>query len=233
MKKVLVLLLALVMLVSVTACGAETVVVYVTADPNATEAPQESKGEGNNQDAANNKDNVAEGIEIVKQYTLFDKEDTERYVVVKNVTDKVIGIKSNTAAYDKDGNLVGADGDEIDVIAPGSIDLICEEFDDAEAESFVSNYTLVEVNPSKIPISGLKTETSVTQSKVIITATYEGEMSEFDVKYNILFFSGDKLVDTSWTYCDCTNGVPAVEEVHAWKQFDRVEVYPTGYVWDM
>ena len=67
MKKVLVLLLALVMLVSITACGAETVVVYVTADPNATEAPQESKGEGNNQDAANNKDNVAEGIEIVKQ----------------------------------------------------------------------------------------------------------------------------------------------------------------------
>lgn len=174
-------------------------------------------------------------IEIVKEYTYKSGFwYTYHFVVVKNVGNVSLELKTDTLAYGKDGSIVSVDSGKVDIVDPGCTTIYVEAF---ETQDEIAKYeTTTEVDRPffyKHGTADLSYEISDIKNGKIIQVTNNGtEPIEF-VKGYLLYFNNGDIVGWEDKYFtdddhEIKPGKTITNQYTTYDDFDSVEFYLTG-----
>ena len=165
--------------------------------------------------------------------------DSLYFLVIKNNGEVDTGIAGNATAYDVEGNVLGADDTEIDVIGPGQESITYFYFDGASGIDHVE-YQLQCVTDLyyKDGLSLLSYEKSENAENVIVTLTNNGDEAVsfaegyalfFDAEGNMVGFSSNYFTDDD---SEIKPGESITKEMDFYGQsYDHTEVYFTGRIY--
>jgi len=243
MKRKVLCLLSVLMILCLTACGSQTT---TNSNQENTVSAPESNDVTNNSNSVTNGNTVtaatpavsADKVEIVKEYAIRPNKYssyTYHIIVVKNNNDLPANIKSNTKVFDKDGNMIGADGGSLDVLGPGYTSVIVEAIDDVDNyDKFESTLAVTESKYYGDVESMLAMELNATSNKVFVTLTNNGEKpAEFVEAYVFFLDSEGNIVDYDRKYMNVNDseikpGESVTEEFKTDEAFANAEVYLDG-----
>lgn len=251
MKKIFKYVIISTIIIILVGCSNNT---STSTSTNTVQAPQVQESENANSDSNNtvssgsntesNAVTVSESsvssdkIEIIKEYTIKTSQYssyTHHLIIVKNNNDVPCSIKSNSKAYDSEGNLIGADGGDINVLAPGYTSVIDESFEDIDGvASYEISIAVKEATYYKEIDSILEMQLDATSSKVFVTLTNNGDYPAQFVKAYVIFLDSEgNAVDLEDHYMKLTDseikpGESVTEEFKTRETFANAEVYFEG-----
>ena len=168
----------------------------------------------------------------VSEYTYLSDYSSHLFLVVKNNSQYNLTLYGEAIFKDGDGALIGTNSAEERAFEPGQ-EIILDFYNE---DSFAGyEYSLsADLETYYTPVlSNLEKEVTVTDSKVILAVTNNGDKAAEFVSYTILFFSGDTVVDYGWGYCtdgdsEIKAGNTNYDESTTYEEFDSVLVFLSG-----
>ena len=157
------------------------------------------------------------------------------FLVIKNNSEKTVGIDGNMTAYDGSGNVIGAADGSIDVLAPEEESIATFYFNDVTGIDHVDyklNYDTAPYYTSGL--KDLKVEENINSKNVVVTVTNNGtEASQFVEAHALLFDSQGNVISYESTYVVDDDsvikpGATISKQIDSYKPFDTVKVYLTG-----
>ena len=179
---------------------------------------------------------VSDSDFAVKEYSYENSiGDSMWFLVIGNNSEKAVGININMTAYDADGNVIGADSGEIDVIGPGEKSIANFYFDSVAGIDHVEYTMGYDTDPYyKSVLSDLDVVESINDQNVVVTVTNNGsEAAQYVEAYAIFLDSAGNVVyqDSTYVVDDDSEIKPKAtlsKQLDANGAFDTVEVYLTG-----
>lgn len=183
-----------------------------------------------------NADNSEVGVEILKEYTLSDGIGwyTRHFMIVRNNSNETVEISTSSLAYDKDGNILGAEDASFDALGAGCTSVMYEAFD---VEGDVAYYETTLNTSSNRYYESVIQDLSYVQNDIengaVFQVTNNGEKAAEFVEGYALFFKGDQLVAFDNTYftdddSEIKPGATISKQLDVYEEFDRIEFYLTG-----
>lgn len=157
------------------------------------------------------------------------------FLVIKNNSEKTVGIDGNMTAYDGSGNVIGAADGSIDVLAPEEESIATFYFNDVTGIDHVDyklNYDTAPYYTSGL--KDLKVEENINSKNVVVTVTNNGtEASQFVEAHALFFDSQGNVISYESTYVVDDDsvikpGATISKQIDSYKPFDTVKVYLTG-----
>ena len=168
-------------------------------------------------------------LEFVAEYTLQGY-NLSHYIVVKNISDQQLALRSETTAYNADGEVEDFKNGYIDVLAPGQEYLFSEYYDsDLEPVRFETDIKAEESDYYASGYDDLEIEMTTTKKGAVVTLT---NISDTDVVYpygTVIFLKDGEVVACNGTYvCDgdrIAAGESATKQINAYTDFDEALLY--------
>lgn len=161
--------------------------------------------------------------------------DSMRFLVIKNNSEKTVGININMTAYDASGNVIGADDGSIDVVGPGEESIATFYFDSVKDIDHVEYTMSYDTDPYYGSVlSDLEVVQNINDKNVVVTATNKGtEAAKFVEAYALFLDTSGNVVEYGSTYItdgdsEIKPGVTLSKQITSYEAFDTVEVYLTG-----
>lgn len=152
-------------------------------------------------------------------------------LLVTNNSANALRIESNVVAKDAAGNSIGAKSGSAPVVGSGETVVLEHIFDSVPAKTTYTLKTKKETY-SKSAVADLKTTSSKSGDKVLVTATNLGNYDMEFVKATVFFFKNGKVIDSDYHYLDDSSyklsaGGTVTEEFKLFTEedFDNYEVY--------
>lgn len=152
-------------------------------------------------------------------------------LLVTNHSSEPLRVESNVVAKDAAGNSIGAKSDSAPVVGSGETVVLEHIFDSVPAKTTYTLKTKKETY-SKSAVADLKTTSSKSGDKVLVTATNLGNYDMEFVKATVFFFKNGKVIDSDYNYLDDSSyklsaGGTVTEEFEPFQEneFDKYEVY--------
>lgn len=152
-------------------------------------------------------------------------------LLVTNHSSEPLRIESNVVAKDTAGNSIGAKSASAPVVGSGETVVLEHIFDSVPAKTTYTLKTKKETY-SKSAVADLKTTSSKSGNKVLVTATNLGNYDMEFVKATVFFFKNGKVIDSDYHYLDDSSyklsaGGTVTEEFKLFTEedFDNYEVY--------
>lgn len=152
-------------------------------------------------------------------------------LLVTNNSSDSLRVESNVVAKDAAGNSIGAKSDFAPVVGSGETVVLEHIFDSVPAKTTYTLKTKKETY-SKSAVADLKTTSSKSGDKVLVTATNLGNYDMEFVKATVFFFKNGKVIDSDYHYLDDSSyklsaGGTVTEEFKLFTEedFDNYEVY--------
>ena len=172
----------------------------------------------------------------VKEYSYENSiGDSIYFLVIKNNSDKTVGINGNMTAYDAGGNVIGADSSDIDVIGPGEESIADFFFDSVSNIDHVEYTFSYDTSPYYGSVlSDLGIEGNINDSNVVVSVTNNGtEPAQFVQAYALFLDSDGKVVSYESSYVvdgdsEIKPGATISKQLDTRDDFNTVEVYFTG-----
>ena len=195
----------------------------------------EEKEETEEEELVAVKEEEIEEIEIVKEYTYSDGFwYTYHFVIVKNVGNVPLELKTDTLAYGKDGSIVSVDSGKVDIVDPGCTTIYVEAF---ETQDEIAKYeTTTELDRPFFYKHGTAdlsyTINDIKNGKIIQVTNNGTEPIEF-VKGYLLYFNNGDIVGWEDKYFtdddhEIKPGKTITNQYTTYDDFDSVEFYLTG-----
>lgn len=148
---------------------------------------------------SNDKKHVKEGndvsdVKVTGEYFYIRGEDKVRYfLVVKNTSEKILEVKANVIAKDRDGNILGAKSERLNAISPNQEMVMGFYFDDAgTAEKFEYDFENEESKYVTSYYDNLTWEMSINKNKLIVQITNNGsDDAKYVMPYALFFNNGE------------------------------------------
>ncbi len=161
--------------------------------------------------------------------------DSLYFLVLRNNSDKTVGISINMTAYDASENVIGADSSDVDVIGSGETSIAMFYFDSVKGIDHVKYSMGFDTSPyySSV-ISDLESVNSINDKNVVVTVTNNGtQAAQFVEAYALFLDSDGNVVYYDSTYVtdgdsEIKPGATLSKQLTAYNSFDTVEVYFTG-----
>ncbi len=179
----------------------------------------------------------SDSIEIIKEYTCDDViyyECQAHIVVVKNVSDKSVAIRTNTLAYNENGDLISVADGYLPILEPGCVSVYTESFATTEK---IAKYETTRVVSYPIDynygISELSYEILDTQNGKIVKVTNNGSTPISFVRGHLICFLNGNVVDydTNFFMNDSDvipPGETIIKQYVIRRDFDSIEFYLEG-----
>lgn len=173
----------------------------------------------------------------INTYTYSGKySDGEHYVMqLKNNSEYTLDVSISATYFDASNNMVGTDQDtEYDV--PAGKEFIMDFYNDSKFDRAEHTISVKETNSYEPLAQNLSIESqNIAGDKVVFTVKNNGDKAIEFPKVTALFFKGDQLVDTDYTYAE-PDGSSALEagqtinkELDSYgTDFDRVLLFTMG-----
>lgn len=154
------------------------------------------------------------------------------FLVVKNNSAFDLDLTVELRYYDGNDKLVGVEKREEYAVEAG-YPVVFWFMPDEEYARVEYTFSAKEEDWYEPVISDLSYEESVTDNKVILMVTNNGEKAAEFVEGTVLFYKNGELVNFDWTYftdddSEIKPGDTIIQELHCYGEFDSHEVYFTG-----
>lgn len=152
-------------------------------------------------------------------------------LVLKNTSDQDCDVDVGLTLYNAEGKTIGAENETVYAFQHGTEIALTFSLDEMPESAKVTLDT--SKNTYACVNANLSYETSVTDDKVIVSATNNGKEKADFVEGCALFFSGDKLVYSAEKYfvdkkSTIKPGATINEELESREAFDTVKIYFNG-----
>ncbi len=161
--------------------------------------------------------------------------DSLYFLVITNNSNQSVGISANGTAKDANGNTIGADDLEIDVLGPGEQSIGYFYFDGVRNLASVDYSIDYSTNISYTPVlANLDVQQTINNKNVIVSVTNNGSTSaEFVEAYALFFDASGKVVGYESAYVtdddsEIKSGKTITKQLDAYNAFDTVKVFLTG-----
>ena len=161
--------------------------------------------------------------------------DTYLFLAVTNNSDHDVEVEGNAAAVDANGNVLGADDLDIDVIGPGQESIGYFYFDDVTGADHVDYKLQGDPDSYYVDIiAGLEGDASINNSNVVISLTNNGPIpAKFVQVYALFFDANENMVDWDYTYVtdddnEIKPGSTLSAQLDTRENFDYAELFITG-----
>lgn len=168
----------------------------------------------------------------ITEYTYSSDYNNYVFLGVKNNSTFDITIYGEMVFRNAEGALIGTSSSEERAFEAGQ-ELMLDFISDDPFTKYEYNLSVdVETYYDSV-LSLLSKEISLTDSKVILAVTNNGDKPAQYVEYTVLFFDGDTVVDYDWGYCtdddnEIKPGKTNYDEATAYESFDSVLVFLSG-----
>lgn len=176
-----------------------------------------------------------EALEVIKEYSYEGSDKTYHIMIVKNTGEKTVDLSSESIAYDKENNILGASYGEVKAVGAGCTSILYEYYTGISGISYYkTNFSKTEDDYYKSVLEYLKSDISVSEDKVLVTCKNTGSETAEYVEAKVLFFDDNgKLVyfDERYLTDDNHEIKPdfAISQYISCKvPFSSAEVYLTG-----
>ncbi len=199
-------------------------------DEEAPEPPQNEQEDKENTSGFSEKE-VLSQLEVT-EYTYVSEYSNYMFLAVKNNSPYTITIYGETIFKDENGDLIGAANNEKRAFEAGE-EILLDFYNEDSFSSY--EYSLsADLEEYYVPVlSSLTKELTITDSKVIISVTNNGDIAAQYVEYYVLFFNGDTIVDYGWGYCtdddsEIKAGKTNYDEAVTYEEFENALVFLSG-----
>ena len=178
--------------------------------------------------------NLSDQIDITEYSMENSIGDTYYILIVKNNSSEVINLSSNATAKDASGKAIGSASASEDAVESGQEICLLHYFDRVtDASEFEYNLSVKKEAFYKPVLSDLSIDKSITDGKVILVVTNNGDKAAKFVEANALFFYEGELVYYGSAYItdddsEIKSGATISSEIDSYKEFDDVKVYYSG-----
>lgn len=196
----------------------------------------ESKTINNKSDEKENKSQLSDSDFSTKEY-LYENTigDTLYFIIVTNNSDTDASISANGTAKDSDGNSIGADDMDIDILGAGETSIGYFYFDGVTGIDKVEYKIKYDDSPYYSPvINNLSIDQTLNDKNVILSVTNNGDKSaEFVEVYALFMDSDNNVIHYDSTYItdddsEIKSGDTISSQLDCYKGYDHVEIYYTG-----
>lgn len=167
----------------------------------------------------------------IKEYSYHTDYGNYAFLVVKNNSKSAVSLSANVTFYKEDA-MVGASSETSDPVGSGHSTILCFSCD----EDFSKMKYEMEPKPEKESesiSSDLSYEAGVTENKVILAVTNNGDEPLGYLRATVLFFNGENPVNHDFSYIvdddsELKPGKTITEEIYCYETFDSYQVFFSG-----
>ena len=117
------------------------------------------------------------------------------FIALKNNSDQTLTIATNSIAYNKSGDKIGAGSGHLEALGPQKEQLVIENFDNvSDVDHFDTTISASKAKHCEDPTLNTEIEATVLEDKVILTCTYNGDRSAQNLEGRILFFRDGECI---------------------------------------
>ena len=161
--------------------------------------------------------------------------DTLWFLVVKNNSQYDVGVSANSTAYDKAGNVIGADDASIDVLGAGQTSICYFYFDGVKDIDNVQYQFFYKTDLYyEDVLHDLTANTTINNQNVIVAVTNNGAgPAEFVEAHALFYDTQGNVVGYDSTYLtdndnEIKSGATITKQLDTYTAFSTVEVFFTG-----
>lgn len=183
-----------------------------------------------------NAEEEAKKLQVATYRYSGEYSDGEHYVLqIKNNSEYTLDISASTTYYDASNNMVGTD-QETEYDVPAGKEIIIDNYNDSKFDHVEHALSVKETENYEPLGQNLSIESqNIAGDKVVFTVKNNGDTAIEFPKVTALFFKGDQLVDTDYTYAEPEGasslgaGQTINKELQSYGTgFDRVYLFVNG-----